>query len=137
MGGAGAGLPKTLAASALVVLANVAGNSLMSRGLKGGALEGTAGPLAYLSAFLNPWVMAGVVLLVFWMLARMALLSWADLSYVLPVTAAGYVLTVLSGWLWLGERVSAVRWAGSLLIVLGVLLVGGTEPRTTAEGPGA
>ena len=36
-------------------------------------------------------------LLILWMLSRMTLLSWADLTYVLPVTALGYVLTVLMG----------------------------------------
>ena len=30
-------------------------------------------------------------------LSRMALLSWADLSYVLPVTSVGYVLVALIG----------------------------------------
>jgi uncharacterized membrane protein len=61
----------------------------------------------------------------------MTLLSWADLSYVLPVTAIGYVLVALVGWLLLGEQIPLKRWAGIVLIVAGVALVSlGTAPRT-------
>jgi drug/metabolite transporter (DMT)-like permease len=59
----------------------------------------------------------------------LAALSWADLSYVLPATAPGYLLTAgLSYWL-LGERISAWRWLGTVLIVTGVVLVVRTEKR--------
>ena len=61
----------------------------------------------------------------------MTLLSWADLSYVLPVTAIGYVLVALVGRLFLAEQISIKRWAGIGLIVAGVALVSlGTPPRT-------
>ena len=75
---------------------------------------------------------AGVALLIVWMLARMALLSWADLSYVLPVTSVGYVLVALAGGLLLNEQISLQRWAGIALIMGGVALVSGPNaPRTT------
>ena len=77
-----------------------------------------------LSALLQPWVLAGIALLVFWTLVRMALLSWADLSYVLPMTAVGYVLNALLGRFFLGEVVTSDRWLGTLLIVGGAALVG-------------
>jgi uncharacterized membrane protein len=64
------------------------------------------------------------------MLSNMALLSWADLSYVLPVTAIGYVLVAFAGIVFLGERVSTARWAGIVLITVGVALVGRTPPDT-------
>jgi drug/metabolite transporter (DMT)-like permease len=125
---------KTPVAAVVVILSNVAGNSALSRGMKGQGSEIFAGPLGYLEAFLNPWVVLGVCLLILWMLGRMALLSWADLTYVLPVTALGYVLTVLSGRVFLAEQVSGRRWAGTLMIVAGVALVGRTPIRTTASG---
>jgi drug/metabolite transporter (DMT)-like permease len=128
---------KTRVVAVVVILANVAGNSALSRGMKGQAGGLFAGPLGYLEAFLNPWVVLGICLLILWTLARMALLSWADLTYVLPVTALGYVLTVLSGRLLLAENVSGQRWAGTLMIVAGVCLVGRTPIRTTADGKAA
>lgn len=54
----------------------------------------------------------------------MMLLSWADLSFVVPVTSLGYVLNVASGALILGESVDGKRWLGALLIVGGSILTG-------------
>ena len=54
-------------------------------------------PLDYITVLFRPWVALGVLLLILWLLSRMALLSWADLSYVLPVTSIGYVLVALAG----------------------------------------
>ena len=65
-----------------------------------------------------------------WMISRMFLLSWADLSYVLPVTAFGYVLNAVLGRVFLGEQVTPARWAGTLLIMAGVVLVGLGNPKT-------
>lgn len=122
---------KTLLVGAVVVLSNVVGNALLSRGLKGRASIFAAGPLGWMEILLNPWVCLGISLLIVWALSRMTLLSWADLSYVLPLTASGYVLTVLAGRVFLAEQVSWQRWAGSFLIVAGAVLVGGTPIRTT------
>ena len=80
----------------------------------------------YITALFQPWVALGVVLLVLWMMSRMALLSWADLSYVLPVTSIGYVLVALVGQVAAArDRSPAQRWAGIVLIMAGVALVGG------------
>ncbi len=111
-----------------MVLSNVAGNLFLSRGLRHGEPLAGASPLAYLAAFLNPWVVVGVCLLIFWMLARMAFLSWADLSYILLVTSLGYVLAALAGKFFLAEQVPASRWAGVGFIVAGVTLAGLTDP---------
>ena len=70
------------------------------------------------------------------MLSKMLLLSWADLSYVLPVTAFGYVLNALLGRLFLGENVTPARWAGTLLIMGGVVLVGMGNPHAEQQAGG-
>jgi drug/metabolite transporter (DMT)-like permease len=123
---------KTRLFTALVVVSNVSGNSALTHGMKQLGDIGNS-PLALIGALFHPWVALGVALLILWTLAMMALLSWADLSYVLPVTAIGYVLTALSGKYLLGETVSLERWAGILLITAGVILVGLTSPATTVE----
>lgn len=113
-----------------VILLNVLGNFVLSLGLKQAETLGSS-PLDYLKIMLNPGVSAGVLLLIFWMLSRMALLSWADLSFVLPVTSLGYVLSVAAAAILLGEHVSPARWTGTLMIVAGTVLVGLTSPRTS------
>jgi uncharacterized membrane protein len=121
---------KTRAFAVIVILSNVFGNLLLTWGLRHGAGELTASPLTFVRAIFNPWVSAGICLLILWLLSKMFLLSWADLSYVLPVTAFGYVLNALLGWLFLGEHVSPVRWGATLLIVAGIILVGLGNPQT-------
>lgn len=112
-----------------MVLSNVTGNALLAAGMKRLGEPVTA--LDHVQAVLNPAVAGGIVLLVVWMLSKMALLSWADLSYVLPVTAFGYALNAVAGMVLFGEQVSATRWMGVAAIVAGVLMVSRTEPSTT------
>ena len=119
---------KTWICAVVVICANVFGNFFLKLGMPAELPT----PLAYITVLFQPWVSLGVFLLVLWLLARMALLSWADLSYVLPVTSVGYVLVALTGKILLHEAISAKRWAGILLIVAGVALVsGGSAPQTT------
>ena len=123
---------KTRLFTAIVVVSNVSGNSALTHGMKQLGDIGNS-PLALIGALFHPWVALGVALLILWTLTHMALLSWADLSYVLPVTAIGYVLTALSGEFLLGETITMEHWAGILLITAGVTLVGVTRPATTME----
>jgi drug/metabolite transporter (DMT)-like permease len=119
--------PKAHLLTAVVIGSNVAGNLMLSLGMK----AVTGGPMAYAKAFLSPLVLLGVTLLIVWMLSRMTLMSWADLSYILPVTAMGYVLSAVAGALFLAEHISPSRWAGTLFIVLGIALVSRTNARTS------
>jgi uncharacterized membrane protein len=121
---------KTRAFAAIVILTNAFGNLSLTWGLRHGAEELTASPLSFLRAIAGPWVSLGICLLITWLLSRMLLLSWADLSYVLPVTALGYVLTALLSRLFLAEQITPARWGGTLLITAGVILVGLGNPHS-------
>ena len=57
--------------------------------------------------------MLGTTLLILWLLSRMTLLGWADLSYVLPVTSIGYVLSAVLGKVFFGEQITWQRWLGN------------------------
>ena len=109
-----------------------AGNSSMALGMKQIPEQMSIDPTLYIRAMLNPFVAMGVIALILALLTRMALLSLADLSFVLPVTAIGYVLAVIIGRTFLHEAVSWQRWAGTLLIFGGALLVGTTSRNTTS-----
>jgi uncharacterized membrane protein len=69
------------------------------------------------------------------MISDLALLSRADLSFVLPVTASAYVLVALLGRFLLHDHISFARWMGILLITGGVILAEETPARTTAGPP--
>src|ERR1019366_7042803 len=84
---------KTWICATVVVLSNVFGNFFLKKGMP----PKLPTPWSYITVLFDPWVALGVVLLILWMMSRMTLLSWADLSYVLPVTAIGYVLVAVLG----------------------------------------
>ena len=124
---------KTWICATVVVWSNVLGNFFLKKGMPAELPT----PWSYITVLFQPWVALGVALLVLWMLSRMTLLSWADLSYVLPVTAIGYVLVALMGHLFLAEQIPFKRWAGIVLIVAGVAFVSlGTAPCTHSTETG-
>lgn len=124
---------KTRLFLALVIVCQPLGNLSLTVGMKHRPLDS---PLDYLAAIFTPYVAVGIALLIVWLLSRMALLSWADLSYVLPLTAIGYIITAVVGRVVLNEQISASRWSGTVLIVAGTALVGMTDSRTSLEEAG-
>jgi drug/metabolite transporter (DMT)-like permease len=78
-------------------------------------------------ALFNPYIAAGIVLLTGFFGSYMTALSWADLTFVMPATAFGYVVVALLSRFWLHEELSGYRWAGIVLIVCAVGFV--------ADGP--
>lgn len=77
-------------------------------------------------AFSTPWLLLGVVLQATFFVMYLTLLSRADVSLVLPLTALDYIVVAVLASLLLGEPVTAARWAGIALIVSGVFLVSRT-----------
>lgn len=122
---------RSLELCVVVVVTNVSGNYALARGLR--HLSSPAGwmPIAALRAVFHFWVAVGALLMVAWLVARLALLSWADLSYVLLVTSASYVLSALVGAIGLGEDVTWFHWLGICIITCGILIAARTYPRTT------
>lgn len=113
-----------------VVVFGSSGDAFLSRGMKQvGAID--LHHAAHLfSALANPWVVLGIFFLLAFMSSYMTALSFADLTYVLPATAFGYVNMTLISIFWLHEHVSLRRWSGVALIVAGVGLVAGGPSRT-------
>ena len=112
-----------------VVLLNAFGNLALAWGMKHRDAV-SANPLDYVQALFDPIVALGVGLLILWLLTRMALMSWADLSFVIPMTAVGYLLSAVFGHIFLGEHISPARWLATLLIVVGIGLVGSTPHKS-------
>jgi drug/metabolite transporter (DMT)-like permease len=118
-----------------VIALNVSGNFFLGLGMRSQGALVSISPLDYVRVFGNLWIILGVGLLAGWLLCQLSLLSWADLTYVLPVTSVSYILLTVLGVVSLKEHVSAVHWGGVGLIVLGVMAVGRTRPRTAPGNP--
>ena len=69
------------------------------------------------------WMWLGIALMALAFFSLLALLSWAEVSFVVPATAANYIVGALGAKFVLKERVSKARWAGMLLVAAGVALV--------------
>jgi drug/metabolite transporter (DMT)-like permease len=119
---------------AIMLTASV-GDSLLSRGMaQVGAVD-----LHHLgklwTALTNLYVDGGIVLLIGFFASYMTALSWADLTFVMPATACGYVVVAFLARYWRHEQLSIYRWAGIVLIVCAVGFVANGPSRTeVAEG---
>ncbi len=118
---------------ALFIALKAVGNLSLAWGMKRFPQTMSASPLPYLRAMLDPLVALGVLTLILALLTRMALFSLADLSFVLPVTAVGYIIAVILGKTFLHETISSRRWAGAVLIAIGAALVGSGGHKTEME----
>src|SRR5512140_4001288 len=97
----------------------------------------TIGQLPHLiPALANPWILLGIGCLLIFFTSYSTALSWADLTFVLPATAVGYVVIALLSHFFLHEQISIQRWVGILLIVVGVGFVAGGPSRTVATVDG-
>jgi len=112
---------KYLVLAGITVFATV-GDSLLARGMKnlGNVNVSLHNLSALLLAILNPWVTAGILLLLAFFACYMSALSWADLTYVLPATSLYYVLVALIARFSFHEEISPTRWLGIALIAAGV-----------------
>ena len=126
---------KTWVLVTLVVVFGTAGNLLFSVGMKrvGALAHGSmaAWRTVFTQVFSSPPIWLGIASMLLFLTAFMLVLSWADFSYVLPATAAMYVLIPLLGHFLLGEPVRLLHWVGIGLICAGVVLVGQTQANTT------
>jgi drug/metabolite transporter (DMT)-like permease len=127
---------KTPVVLSLAVLTQVCGNLLLSKGMKEAAAVSFHDNLWFSTAIhaaASPTVWLATGILVAFFLLNSALLSWADLSFVLPATSVAYVINVAAGHYVLHESVSPLRWVGSAIICLGVALVSRTRTWTVSD----
>jgi len=129
---------KTYVLLFLLVLLGSVGNTILSKGMKdAGDLDiSQFAPLVAGAArvLTSGTIWLGIMMMLMFMICHMLVLSWADYSFVMPFSAIAYALVPLFGYLFLHEHVSAARWIGIVLIVLGVVLINRTPHRTTSPG---
>ncbi len=75
----------------------------------------------------NPTILLGILLEAVFFACLLVLLAESDISFLWPLTALSFVMATFAGLIFLQEKVSAVRWAGVVLIVIGAALISYSE----------
>ncbi|MBU0734359.1 MAG: EamA family transporter [Proteobacteria bacterium] len=76
-----------------------------------------------IKVILNPFVFAGLVCYVVSVIVWLMALSRVEVSYAYPLLSVGYIVTAFAGQMFFQEALGPVRWAGILIICIGVLLI--------------
>jgi multidrug transporter EmrE-like cation transporter len=122
--------PMVFALLAVAIALSVSGELMLKMGMNRyastfGALDLSPATLipTLIRVFTQPLVFLGFVFVfsasIFWL----AVLSRVHLSFAYPILALGYVLTALCSWYLFNEAISPTRWAGIIVICVGVVLV--------------
>ena len=111
----------------LVVVSGTGGEICVTRAMKHVGEVKDFRPLAVVSvisrAMKLPWMWIGISMMALAFFSLLAVLSIENVSFVVPVTALNYAAGALGGKFFLGERVTPRRWAGVLIVCIGVTLV--------------
>lgn len=111
----------------LIICAGTGGELCVSRAMKAVGEVKDFRPVAVVGVILRAlrvsWMWAGVTLMGIAFFSLLIVLSRENVSLVVPVTALSYAAGALGGKLFLGEQVTPRRWAGVLLVCVGVTVV--------------
>lgn len=118
----------------VVVMGSTLGDVFLSHGMKQVGHITVSRWHDLLFAATNPSIAAGTVLLIVFFSSYLTALSWADLSFIMPVTAFGNVLTALLAKFALHEQIPVSRWTGILLITFGVGFIARGPSLTVTHG---
>ena len=112
---------------AVIVVAGTAGDIMLTLVMKKLASNEPwtlrSSPRLIGRAFLHPQLWGGIGLMAVAFFAFITVLSWANVSFVVPATAANYIVGAFAAKIVLKEKVSRARWTGVLLVAAGVVLV--------------
>lgn len=71
----------------------------------------------------SPFVILGIMFYVISLVLWLMVLSRVDVSYAYPMLSVGYIVAALFGKYIFNEPVGPVRWAGIIVICIGVYLI--------------
>lgn len=118
---------KTVVVMLLAVTAGTIGDLLLARGMKEIGDISTMNFRGILNvslqALTSPKMVFGTAMLAVFFFLWLAVLSWEDLSVALPMQALNYILVAFLSQYLLNEVVSPLRWAGTVLVAIGVIMI--------------
>ena len=83
----------------------------------------------------SPSVLLGVFFEALFFACLLVLMAESDISFLWPLTALSFVMTTLAALIFLGEKVSSVRWAGVVFIMIGAALISYSEHAKPKPSP--
>jgi transporter family protein len=117
---------KTLMMITIIVLSDSAGDVLLTRGMKQVGEISIINLRELLSVarkvVSNKNFLSAIFFMCITFFSFLTVLSWSDLSFVFPATSLVYVVGTLGAKFILEEEVTLQRWAGTLLVCMGVAL---------------
>jgi drug/metabolite transporter (DMT)-like permease len=110
-----------------IVVAGTGGELCVSRAMKGIGEVYDFRPRALVGfvfrALQQPWLWVGISLMTLAFFSLLAILSFMDVSFVVPVSALSYAAGALGAKFFLHERITPNRWLGIAVVTIGVVLV--------------
>ena len=111
----------------LIVVAGTSGELCVSRAMKEIGEVHDFRPKALLRFVLQslgiPWMWLGVAMMAMGFFSLLAILSFLEVSFVVPVSALSYAAGAFGAKAFLGERISRNRWLGIAAVCIGVTIV--------------
>jgi drug/metabolite transporter (DMT)-like permease len=99
------------------------GQVMLKRGMQIATARARDGGSLAVHAATSPWVLLGLVVFGISAITWLAALSRVPLSVAYPFNALGYLVILTVSVLVLHERATILTWAGSVLVVSGLLIV--------------
>src|SRR6516225_12337430 len=111
----------------LIIMSGTGGELCVSRAMRGMGEVHDFRPKSILAFVLrglaHPWMWVGVAMMAVGFFSLLAILSFRDVSFVVPVSALSYAAGAYGAQAFLGERITRHRWLGIGIVTLGVTLV--------------
>ncbi len=110
-----------------IVVAGTGGELCVSRAMKSIGEVHDFSPSSIVNFVLRslrlPWMWLGVALMTIGFFSLLAILSFLEVSFVVPVSALSYAAGAFGARTFLGERISRSRWMGIAVVCVGVTIV--------------
>jgi len=111
----------------LIVVSGTAGELCVSRAMKSVGEVHDFRPRSILRFVLQslrlPWMWLGIALMGMGFFSLLAILSFQEVSFVVPVSALSYAAGAFGAKAFLGERINRNRWVGIAVVCIGVTIV--------------
>jgi uncharacterized membrane protein len=85
----------------------------------------------------NPQILLGVFFEALFFLCLLILMSKSNISFLWPLTALSFVFATFAAIWFLGEQVSAMRWIGVILIMIGAAFISYSQHAKGKPAPSA